>query len=136
MDIHSNSNIYTVYDGFDFSKVILTHPEALQGGSFFTKLNINNDMLYLQTPKCTSKQGVIITNGKKSYIDIIFSNEDTKFIEFMEKLIDIYFSSGSLIYDPFNGIGTTANACKKTGLNYIGSEINEVFWKIACDRLK
>lgn len=56
--------------------------------------------------------------------------------ELVEKLIDIYFPTGSLIYDPFNGIGTTANACKKNGLNYIGSEINEAFWKIACDRLK
>ena len=80
MDIHSNSNIYTVYDGFDFSKVILTHPEALQGGSFFTKLNINNDMLYLQTPKCISKQGIVSSSGKKTYIDLMFSANDSKFI--------------------------------------------------------
>ena len=56
MDINSPSNICTVYDTFDFSKFILTHPESLQGGSFFTKLNVNNDALYVQTPKCISKQ--------------------------------------------------------------------------------
>ena len=86
MEINSTSNIFTVYDTFDFSKIILTHPESLQGGSFFTKLNIDNDMLYLQTPKCISKQGVVSSSGKKSYIDIMFSTDDSKFIEFMENL--------------------------------------------------
>ena len=86
MNIGSTATICTVYDNFDFSKIILTHPESLQGGSFFTKLNINNDMLYLQTPKCISKQGVAISSGKKSYIDLVFSSDDSAFIEFMENL--------------------------------------------------
>ena len=86
MDINSPSNICTVYDTFDFSKFILTHPEPLPGGSYFTKLNINNDVLYAQTPKCISKQGVVSSSGKKSYIDLMFSTEDSKFIEFMENL--------------------------------------------------
>ena len=86
MDINSTSNICTSYDTFDFSKFILTHPESLQGGSFFTKLNINNDVFYVQTPKCISKQGIVSSSGKKSYIDLMFSSDDSKFIEFMENL--------------------------------------------------
>lgn len=86
MDINSSANICTIYDDFDFSKVVLTHPESLHSGSFFTKLNVNNNMVYIQTPKCTSKQGVVTTAGKKSYIDLIFSGDDVKFIEFMENL--------------------------------------------------
>ena len=50
------------------------------------KLNINNDMLYLQTPKCISKQGIVSSSGKKTYIDLMFSSNDSKFIEFMENL--------------------------------------------------
>jgi hypothetical protein len=84
--MNSISNICTIYDTFDFSKFILTHPESLQGGSFFTKLNISNDALYVQTPKCISKQGVVSSSGKKSYIDLMFSSDDSKFIEFMENL--------------------------------------------------
>ena len=84
--MNSISNICTIYDTFDFSKFILTHPESLQGGSFFTKLNVNNDVLYVQTPKCISKQGVVSSSGKKSYIDLMFSSDDSKFIEFMENL--------------------------------------------------
>ena len=86
MDINSSANICTIYDDFDFSKVVLTHPESLHSGSFFTKLNVNNNMVYIQTPKCTSKQGVVTTAGKKSYIDLMFSGDDAKFIEFMENL--------------------------------------------------
>ena len=84
--MNSISNICTIYDTFDFSKFILTHPESLQGGSFFTKLNISNDVLYVQTPKCISKQGVVSSSGKKSYIDLMFSSDDSSFIEFMENL--------------------------------------------------
>jgi len=45
------------------------------------------------------------------------------------KLFNIYFPQDSLIYDPFSGMGTTARACKKTGRQFIASEINEEFWK-------
>jgi hypothetical protein len=86
MDINSSANICTTYDDFDFSKVVLTHPESLHSGSFFTKLNLNNNMFYIQTPKCISKQGVVTTAGKKSYIDLMLSCDDEKFIEFMENL--------------------------------------------------
>jgi hypothetical protein len=100
MDIHSSSNasVCTTYTNYDFSKVFLMHPESLHGGSgtFFTKIGIGNgntnptqntsQVLYIQTPKCVTKQGVITTAGKKAYIDLMFSNEDTSFIEFMENL--------------------------------------------------
>ncbi len=96
MDIHSssNANVCTTYTNYDFSKVLLMHPESLHGGSgtFFTKIGIGNtktntnEVLYIQTPKCVTKQGVVTTAGKKTYIDLMFSNEDTSFIEFMENL--------------------------------------------------
>jgi len=56
--------------------------------------------------------------------------------DLVTKLIDIYFPTNSLIYDPFSGICTTAVACKNKGLDYIGSEMNENFWKIGIERLK
>jgi len=92
MDIHSssNANVCTTYTNYDFRKVSLMHPESLHGssGTFFTKIGIGNvnEVLYIQTPKCVTKQGVVTTAGKKTYIDLMFSNEDTSFIEFMENL--------------------------------------------------
>lgn len=39
------------------------------------------------------------------------------------------------IYDPFMGSGTTALACKSLGLDYIGSELDEDYYKIIQKRL-
>lgn len=52
------------------------------------------------------------------------------------KLFDIYAKEGMLCYDPFMGSGTTAVACKKYGMNYIGSEISENQIKFAEERLE
>ena len=36
-----------------------------------------------------------------------------------------------LVYDPFMGIGNTALACMRLGLNYLGTEIDAEYIKIA-----
>lgn len=53
------------------------------------------------------------------------------------QLLDLYAVGDNVtVYDPFMGSGTTAVACKKMGINCIGSEIspNQCAW--ALDRLK
>lgn len=51
------------------------------------------------------------------------------------KLFEIYAKEGMTVYDPFMGSGTTAVACVKKGMNYIGSEISENQVKFAEDRI-
>ena len=41
----------------------------------------------------------------------------------------------TVVYDPFMGSGTTAVACKKYGVDFIGSEISEDQVKFALDRI-
>jgi len=41
-----------------------------------------------------------------------------------------------LVLDPFIGIGNTAIACMKLGVNYIGFEIDEIYVKIAEQRIR
>ncbi|MBI9078886.1 MAG: site-specific DNA-methyltransferase [Pseudodesulfovibrio sp.] len=43
---------------------------------------------------------------------------------------------GGTILDPFAGSATTAQACLETGRKFIGMELSEVYFEIACDRLK
>ena len=62
-------------------------------------------------------------------------NKATYSTELCEKLINIYLKKGDLVYDPFMGTGTTANACKKLGLSYIGSELSENQVKYSDERL-
>ncbi|MEM3415159.1 MAG: site-specific DNA-methyltransferase [Thermoproteota archaeon] len=45
-------------------------------------------------------------------------------------------SKTKLVLDPFMGVGTTAVACKRLGINYIGFEISEKYVKIAEERLR
>ena len=57
-------------------------------------------------------------------------NAATYSVELCEKLLNLYAPKNALVYDPFMGSGTTAVACKKLGLRYVGSEIsqNQVDW--------
>lgn len=52
-------------------------------------------------------------------------NQATYSTELCSKLFNIYADKGYIVYDPFMGTGTTANACILNELNYIGSEISE-----------
>jgi site-specific DNA-methyltransferase (adenine-specific) len=40
-----------------------------------------------------------------------------------------------LVYDPFMGIGNTALACLRLGLNYLGTEIDAEYIKVAQDKI-
>lgn len=91
------------YDDKDLNisnNVTLSMPSSVQGGSYFTKIYYAKHPLYMQTPKCVSKQG-ISTIGKKTYIELVISNEkDGEFISFLENLektcIDIIFEKRHL----------------------------------------
>ena len=71
---------------YDFSKLYLGQPSTLAGGSYFTRIMYNsNQLLHLQTPKCLTKQG-FVKSGKKLFIDLMFDNNDTIFINWIENL--------------------------------------------------
>lgn len=52
-------------------------------------------------------------------------NKATFSTDFVERLLNIYADSNSVVYDSFMGIGTTAKACIKKGLKYYGSELSK-----------
>ena len=72
-------------ESFIFSQLSLAPPIGIQGGSYFTKLFHNNNPLYIQIPKCQTKQG-IIQSGRKMYCDLKFTQNDAEFIQWLENL--------------------------------------------------
>ncbi len=72
-------------DNFDFSKLSLTSPTGIQGGSYFTRILNNGNPLYVQCPSCKTKQG-IVNSGRKIYSDILLTKENASFINWIEKL--------------------------------------------------
>lgn len=71
---------------YDFTNLYFGPPTTLAGGSYFTRIiNKTNKPLYIQTPKSLTKQG-FIKSGKKMYTDLMFDNNDTVFINWIENL--------------------------------------------------
>ena len=70
---------------FPFNQLSLGNPTGLQGGSYFSKLLLNGEPLYIQVPKCGTKNAIKKTE-KKIYVDLMFTNEQTEFIEWVTNL--------------------------------------------------
>ena len=81
-----NNKIYELTDDFDFTLVKLENPSLISGNNYYSK--INNTMktnLYIQLPKCNTKQGIINTNNK-CLCDLEFFSNNKQVIEFFENL--------------------------------------------------
>lgn len=78
---------YEPNKSFDYDKVTLENPRPVQGGSYFTKITMDsNKLLYVQFPKCLTKQGVIVTKRGK-YCDLMYERMDEgELVEWIENL--------------------------------------------------
>ena len=70
---------------FDFSKLALSSPININGGNHFIKYNYEQCPLYIKSPPCSIKQG-IVTTAKRIFCDLMFTNENSEFIEYIENL--------------------------------------------------
>lgn len=90
--------IFSTNGVFDFSKLELAKPQQINGGNYFMRIRVNNSPLYIQPPKCIMKQS-FLKSGKKYYSDLMFSNDNVEFLEWMENLetkcISNIFNNGS-----------------------------------------
>ena len=77
--------IFDTNDSFDFEKLVLTKPTSITGGNYFIRFLVNSQPLYIQPPKCKTRQG-IVRAGKRLYSDLMFTNENEDFIRWMENL--------------------------------------------------
>lgn len=71
---------------FPFNNLILTPPTNSSGGNHFMRFSLNDNPLYIQTPKCKTKQVAVKTTGKRSFLDLTFTNEHEDFIQWVENL--------------------------------------------------
>lgn len=69
-------------------------------------------------------------DGVKTKLKATFSTD------LVEKIMNIYFPEGSIIYDPFMGIGTTAKACVLNNRKFVGSELVREFFEDSIKQLK
>jgi hypothetical protein len=79
------NNIHDATSDFKFENLSMTSPASISGGAYFSKYLINRESLYIQTPKCSTKMGVV-KSGKKMHMDLVFTNMDEEFIQWIESL--------------------------------------------------
>ena len=83
--VYNMDNIHAPNNTFAFNKLVLIKPTSVSGGNYFIKFRLNDSPLYIQSPKCSTKQG-IVKAGKRFMTDLMFNNENEEFIQWMENL--------------------------------------------------
>ena len=83
----NNNKIYDLNDPFDFSLLHLANPSLINNNNYFSKISQGSmkKNLYLQLPKCTTKQG-IVKSSSKSYCELCYGITEKTIIEFLENL--------------------------------------------------
>jgi hypothetical protein len=82
-----NNQIFELNTEFDFKVLNLGNPSLINNNNYFSKLshgNINKN-LYIQLPKCTTKNGIVKTSNK-TFCELNFSITDKNAIDFFENL--------------------------------------------------
>ena len=150
--------IYNILEHTNFTiadNIIWKKPMALPNGASPNKLIRLCEYIYVFCRKeeymsfNTNKQISKIGENGQTYYHSIYNyieapnndgsnhlNKATFSTELVCQLMDIYVANDMIVYDPFMGTGTTANACKSKGIKYIGSEISKAQVEYATNRLK
>lgn len=101
-----------------------------------------------KTFNCNKEVSSVGKNGQqfyKNYYNFIEAknndgscklNKATYSSDLCIQLLSLYGKEAQIVYDPFNGTGTTGVACKKLNMNYFGSEISEAQIQYSIDRIE
>jgi hypothetical protein len=83
----NNNAIYELDNPFDFNILNLGNPTLINNNNYSCKISHGktNKNLYLQLPKCGTKQGIIKT-ASKTYADLNFCISNKKAMDFFENL--------------------------------------------------
>tara|TARA_B100001769_G_scaffold274798_1_gene274201 strand:+ start:63 stop:1307 length:1245 start_codon:yes stop_codon:yes gene_type:complete len=82
-----SNSIFNLNNDFDFTILNLGNPTLINNNNYSSKLSHGNNKnnLYIQFPKCRTKQG-IVKNSTKTYTELNFNLADKNVIDFFEKL--------------------------------------------------
>ena len=96
----AHMDVFHPNDTFLFDKLRLTHPNNIAGGSYMTRYSYceSKQPLYIQTTKTQSKQGIVITAGKKAHIDLLLTTYEPD-SEFTEWITNLEKRSIDLLYE-------------------------------------
>lgn len=76
--------IYDVFEDFNMNDIKISNPISKVGGYYMLKFTVNGSPLYVQPPKCMTKNGIIC--NKKAHSDLLFSNDNQEFLTWLENM--------------------------------------------------
>ena len=113
-------NVHQADQTFNFDKLQLEHPVSMPGNSYFTSITMAGQPVYIETPQITTKQG-FVKNVKKVVCDLLFSSNESDFIQWIETLETtchslVYKSSGDWFQDKleYDDIENAFSPCMKS----------------------
>ena len=80
--------IFETNDSFPFDRMTLLTPKPIPGGNHFSRFHIDDSPIFVHLPKCSTKQGIQISGNKKAYTDLQFTNDQERFLKWLETLTD------------------------------------------------
>lgn len=84
----------------------------------------------------SNSSNIIMTNVGFTEKNSTNSEHPAKFpITLPDKILPLYCKKGGLVFDPFSGSGSTLISCISNGFNFIGCELNPVFYNNTIDEV-
>jgi DNA modification methylase len=126
-----------LFAAFSFQWVIPWYkPNAMQfGKTGFSKHNLVW-WLSVGSPKHRPAMIDVIVCPMGLSGDKDIGHPSPKPLQVMTTLVENFCAAGSVVLDPFMGSGTTGVACANLGRRFIGVEIHEPYFDIACRRIE
>lgn len=85
---------------------------------------------------CGTSDILRIPNIKQKTADEQNFHDTEKPVELMKILVENSSKEGQIVMDPFMGVGSTGVACKQTGRDFIGIEIDKKYFDVAKQRIE
>lgn len=57
-------------------------------------------------------------------------------LDVIERCIHLWTNPNDLVFSPFTGIGSEGYCAVKMGRRFIGAELKESYWQLACENIK
>ena len=81
-------------------------------------------------------KSLVYKSGQNRADKKLYGHPTIKPVPLLLKYLTNHSDTGDVVFDPFMGSGSTGVACKNTGRNFIGIELDEKYFEIAKRRIE
>lgn len=123
--------------GFKIKNMIIWVKNNHTAGDLQAQFGKKYEILFLVN------KGRCLFNGKRLtdvwFFDKVVGNvqvhQNQKPVDIIKQCIEKHSKENDIVFDGFMGSGSTGVACINTNRNFIGIELDETYYKIACERI-